>query len=69
MKAVILTCRTIEDEIRYVLNEENLDFPVILMEAGLHEKPDNLKKALQEMIDRLSNVEFILLGYALCGNG
>lgn len=69
MKAIILTCRTIESEIAYLLNEGNLDIPVISMDPGLHETPDNLRNTVQEMIDRIDNVEFILLGYGICGNG
>ncbi|SFH18647.1 Protein of unknown function [Desulfotomaculum arcticum] len=42
---------------------------MIFMEPGLHENPEKLKDALQKMINQLSNVDFILLGYALCGNG
>ena len=69
VKAVICACRTIEDEINFVLKENSIDIPVIYMEAGLHEKPANLKSALQETIDGVDDVDFILLGYALCGNG
>jgi len=69
IKALICACRTIEDEINYVLEENLIGFPVIYMEPGLHEKPAKLKNALQETIDSISNVDFILLAYALCGNG
>lgn len=69
INAVICACRTIEDEIQYVLEENKIDLPVIYMEAGLHEKPAKLKSALQETINGISNVDFVLLAYALCGNG
>lgn len=69
INAVICACRTIEDEINYVLKENKIDIPVIYMEAGLHEKPDRLRSALQETIDGINNVDFILMAYALCGNG
>lgn len=69
LKAVICVCRTIEDELNYVLQENKIDYPVIHMEAGLHEKPAKLKNTLQETIDGISDVEYILLGYGLCGNG
>lgn len=39
------------------------------MEPGLHENPDKLRNAVQKVIDQVDNVDFILLGYALCGNG
>jgi len=69
IKAVICACRTIEDEINYVLEENKIDFPVIYMQPGLHERPDKLNSALQETIDGIGNVDFIILAYALCGNG
>jgi len=69
MKAVVLTCRAIEDEISFVLKENGLSYPMILVDAGLHDFPIKLKEKLQETIDRLCNVDYILLGYALCGNG
>ncbi|MCR6544263.1 DUF1638 domain-containing protein [Dehalobacterium formicoaceticum] len=69
MKAVICACRTIEDELNFVLQENKIDFPVIYMEAGLHDDPEKLKSVLQNTIDRIENIDYILLGYALCGNG
>lgn len=69
MNAVVLTCRAIEDEISYVLKENGLSYPVILIDAGLHDYPTKLKGKVQETIDRICNVDYILLGYALCGNG
>lgn len=69
MNAVVLTCRAIEDEISYVLKENELSYPIILVDAGLHDYPAKLKEKLQETIDRLRNIDYILMGYALCGNG
>lgn len=69
IKAVICACRAMDDEINYVLEENKIDFPVIYIEAGLHETPGKLNSALQSTIDRISNVDFILFGYALCGKG
>lgn len=69
IKAIICACRTIEDEIDYVVAENKIEFPVIYLEPGLHEKPDRLRSALQQTIDGISNVDYILFAYALCGNG
>lgn len=69
MNAVVLACRAIEDEISYVLKENGLSYPVIFIDAGLHDFPQKLKGKLQEAIDKQCNVDYILLGYALCGNG
>ncbi|MGI6677799.1 MAG: DUF1638 domain-containing protein [Dehalobacterium sp.] len=69
MKAVICACRTIEDELNFVLEENKIDYPVIYIEAGLHSEPEKLKRFLQDTINMIENVDYILLGYALCGNG
>lgn len=58
----VLACATVIEEMRPLLPEgvshEVLDF-------GLHIRPDNLKRALQEAIDA-SDAEEIILGYGLC---
>jgi len=69
MNAIIIACRAIEDELNLVLKENKLNFPVIYMEAGLHKYPEKLKSVVQETIDKIDNVDYILLGYGLCGNG
>lgn len=69
MNATIIACRTIEDELNFVLKEARLDFPIIYAEAGLHSHPEKLKNFVQDTINEIDNVDYILLGYGLCGNG
>ena len=69
MKALIIAYQTIEDELNFVLKDETINLPVIYTEAGLHSYPDRLKEYVQKTINQIENVDFILLGYALCGNG
>lgn len=69
MNAIIIACSTMKDEISYVLKENNIDIPVIYGQSGLHSKPENLKKFVQKTIDRFDDVDYILLGYGLCGTG
>ena len=59
MKAIICACHTIEDELSYVLAQNKIDFPVIYGEAGLHSKPEKLKKFIQDTIDEIDNVDYI----------
>lgn len=69
MNAIIIACRTIEDELNFVLKENKLDFSVIYGEAGLHSYPKKLKNFVQDTINEIDNVDYILLGYGLCGYG
>ena len=54
-RAVILACEMIEDEVRLALEavapEERP--PIVWVESGLHERPERLREALQEVIARL----------------
>jgi hypothetical protein len=53
--AVILACEMIEDEVE--LAQEALPpearLPVVWVESGLHDRPERLNAALQQLIDRL----------------
>lgn len=68
MGAVIIACNTIKDEVNKVIEEEGIDYPVIWIESGLHNFPDKLREKLQEQINKISNVENIILAYGYCGN-
>jgi len=68
MRAVIVACHTISDEVNKVIEEERIDYPVIWIESGLHNFPDTLREKLQEQINRISNVDYIILAYGYCGN-
>ena len=46
------------------------DMAYEIMDFGLHFKPENLKNALQEVIDKSAHdAETLILGYGLCSNG
>jgi hypothetical protein len=76
---ILIACSMMEDEIGRVLQENNLQYPVVWMERGYHSYPDKLRAVLQEQIDlaekRLGGEAVkdekpvILLAYGLCGNG
>jgi len=63
-RRLVIACATVIEELSPLLPEnvqsETLDF-------GLHLRPDQLKKALQEKIDQASqHADVLLLGYGLC---
>ena len=52
---MILACEMIEDEVRLALEAVPADDrpPVVWVESGLHERPERLREALQELIAQL----------------
>ena len=43
-------------------------YPVIYLESGLHNDPKELNEAMQKVINRISNVEQVLIIMGFCGN-
>lgn len=68
MKNIIVACYTLRDEVRLLMRELQLDCPIIWIDSGLHTFPEKLNKALQEQIDKIENVDNILLVFGICGN-
>lgn len=66
---LMLACPILQDEIRAAVAETDAKFPIIFMPSELHLLPDKLREYLQEMIDRLENVDYLLLPMGRCGNG
>ncbi|MDK2986266.1 MAG: hypothetical protein PWQ96_1910 [Clostridia bacterium] len=68
MKNIVLACRTLKDEVELVVKELRVKYPIIWVDSGLHNYPDQLKEALQSQIDKIANVDNILLLFGNCGN-
>ncbi|HEY3426658.1 MAG TPA: DUF1638 domain-containing protein [Negativicutes bacterium] len=68
MGTVIIACQTLQDELRMALKETGVNYPVFYIESGLHIQPDSLHRRIQEEINRIDNVELILLVFGYCGN-
>ncbi len=65
MKRAVVVCKTLEAELRALLDPR---VELRVMEQGLHRSPEQLRERLQREIDSIDAGE-ILLGYGLCGNG
>lgn len=68
MGTAILACQTIQQELTLALKETGKKYPVIYVESGLHNTPELLHTRIQEKINRIDNVENILLVFGYCGN-
>jgi len=67
MNIHIVSCRTIEREVRKAMQETGLDCPVSWVESGLHNFPKKLNAALQEILDGIE-ADCVLLALGSCGN-
>jgi hypothetical protein len=60
----VIACATVIEELRPLLPA---DVPYEVLDFGLHLKPQELKRVLQEKIDEASqSAEVVILGYGLC---
>lgn len=65
-------CGVLGKDIRHIAEKQNLTFKKKFLPGGLHDRPDELKKRLQEAIDQASqdtSCRRIIVGYGLCGKG
>ncbi|MBI5831302.1 MAG: DUF1638 domain-containing protein [Armatimonadetes bacterium] len=69
MPVRIIACGVFERELQALAGQTTVPFDVELLDAGLHDRPDQLHLALQESIDRATGYEAIGLLYGLCGRG
>ena len=67
MRTLIMACRTVENELRLAMAQDGVNYPVIFQDAGLHLWPDRLRAAIQRDLDRIENVDVVLMGYGFCG--
>ena len=71
MKKLLIACLMMEAEVKNALEVTGSDAEVIWMEKGLHDKPEKLRAALQETMDKAeaeTHPDAVLLGYGFCGN-
>ena len=53
MDTVIIACRTLEDEIELAKKNTGVDYPVIYIESGLHERPKKLAEAIKDTFEEV----------------
>jgi hypothetical protein len=69
---VVIGCAVLGVDMKHAARQLGLTVDFKFLEAGLHERPDLLKKKLQAAIDEVSaagNAERIVIGYGVCGRG
>jgi hypothetical protein len=68
LKTALIACKTIEDEVNQALEKAGITYPVYWIESGLHNYPDKLKDTLQQCIDSITDCDYIVMIFGLCGN-
>jgi hypothetical protein len=69
-RSKLFYCRTLEDEIKTVVERINPGLPIDGLEYALHNTPQKLKDQLQDKVDSVEEpFDTILLCYGLCSNG
>lgn len=58
----------LRDELEKSVAEAGASPEIVWMEKGLHERPDQLRRVLQEKIEAFQDYDVIVLAYCLCGN-
>ncbi|MBZ4687083.1 MAG: hypothetical protein PWQ96_1729 [Clostridia bacterium] len=68
MKNIAVACHTLKDEVELVAKDLQVSYPIIWVDSGLHNVPKKLKETLQNQIDKIANVDNIVLLFGSCGN-
>lgn len=68
MKTLIIGCQTLQNELLTAIQKKHCDYPIIWIEAHLHNRKDKLRQAIQDILNQESSYERILLATGFCGN-
>jgi len=70
----LITCKVLQREVYFCAARSRNVVDVVLMEQGLHNEPDRLRREVQKALERTHDIQgrpydASLLGYGLCSNG
>lgn len=70
----LIVCRVLQREVYFCAARSPNVVDVVLMEQGLHDEPDRLRREVQQALGRRHDIQgrpydASLLGYGLCSNG
>lgn len=68
MNTLIIACRTIAAELNTAIRETACPDPVLWVDAGLHRSTAALRSCLQNELNRIGNVDRVLLAFGFCGH-
>lgn len=68
MKTAVIGCPTIRDEVEAAEKEVRSGYDFYWLGKNLHDFPQLLNKAIQEILDGLTGYDKVLLTFGICGN-
>jgi N-methylhydantoinase A/oxoprolinase/acetone carboxylase beta subunit len=71
-KTFVISCAVLALDLKQAAKQIGLEVETKFLEAGLHERPTQLREKLQAAIDKISaskSCERIVIGYGVCGRG
>ncbi len=71
MRIKVIACEVFQREIELLADRSEHEFDVLIQAFGLHDTPEELRRATQEAVltARPEDCDLIVLGYGLCSNG
>ena len=67
MRTKILSCRTLEPEIRLAMERCGAAWELEVLKENNHDVPHLLRRNIQEKLDAMTDADRILMGFATCG--
>ena len=71
-KIVVISCAVLALDLKRVARQMGIEIETKFLEAGLHDRPNQLREKLQNAIDKISeskSCKRIIVGYGVCGRG
>ena len=67
MNPVIIACGTLQRELSAAMEAGSCQYPVLWLEAGMHNLPDARRAQIQNALDSIQGHDTVLLAMTLCG--
>ena len=68
MNYAVIACETLQDELNLAIKETGCNLPVVWVNSDYHDDSNKLRTKLQEEIDKLTDIDYVLFAYGCCGN-
>lgn len=68
METCVIACGTIRSEVEKACRDTGAAYPIFWLTSGLHNYPDQLRAALQDLLEEAAPYGRVLLAMGFCGN-
>lgn len=67
MRTKILSCRTLEPEVRLAMKQCGCNFELEVLQENNHDVPSQLRRNIQGKLDAMEGVDRVLMAFTTCG--